>query len=182
MKVIVSHTPGLETLYCGGLIAANDPVYIIYACVADTDYPYFVSKSDLQKRIEACSKLLGFKYEIIFYGRNFYEKFDTMSQHSLIEKFIRRFGFLKPHEVYIPYSDINMSVQAINLAVKNIKNLDTVFEYGNLPDYNLKCILSKGLFADKKHAIDLFGKLYNNFQINPVEQYRMYRKKEYLDV
>jgi hypothetical protein len=180
MKVIISHTPGIETLYCGGIMAASDPVYVIYACVADIDHPFFVSKATMQKDIEACSKLLDFNYEIIFYGRNYYEKFDVMPQSTLIEKFIRRFNFLKPDEVYIPYSNINLSINSLNLAVKNIKNLDCIIEYGNLPNYNIQYILNESLFTNKKHALDLFGKLYNQFQINPVEHYNLYKKKIYL--
>jgi hypothetical protein len=180
MKVIVSHTPGLEVLYCGGLMAFDAPVYVIYACVSDVDYPYFVSKAGVQNSIAACSKFLDFKYEVIFYGRTHYEKFEMMPQSTLIEKFIRRLNFLKPEEVYIPYSNINLSIKAVNYAVKNIKNLDGIVEYGNLPNHNIQYVLSDDLFKQKRFALDLFGKRYNQFQINPVEHYNLYKKREYL--
>ena len=182
MKVIISHTPGLEVLYCGGLMAASNPVYVIYTCVSDVDYPYFISKAGVQNSIAACSKILGFNYEVIFYGRKHYEKFDMMPQSTLIEKFIRRLNFLKPKEVYIPYSDINLSVKAVNYAVKNIKNLDGIVEYGNLAGYNIQYLLGDHFFKTKKIALDLFGKRYNQYHINPVEHYNLYKKKEYLDV
>ncbi len=182
MKVIISHTPGLETLYCGGLMVASDPVYVIYTCVSDIDYPYFISKASVQNSIEKCSKILGFDYEVIFYGRKHYERFDMMPQATLVEKFIRRLNFLKPDEVYIPYSDINLSIKAVNYAVKNIRNLDGIIEYGNLACYNIQCILGENYFKTKQIALDLFGKRYSQYHINPVEHYSLYKKKEYLNV
>ena len=90
MKVIISHNIGEEVLYCGGLLNQEEPVFIIYMAVSDLDSPFHITPNFIKEIIKKQAGLLDFNYEIVFQGRQFYNKLDVIPQAKLESIIIKR--------------------------------------------------------------------------------------------
>lgn len=176
MKVIISNTIGTEILYCGGLIAQEEPVYIIYTALANIDEPFHVTPDSLAKNIRECSKILDFKYEVIFRGRQYYGKLDSMPQIKMEKVLSRRMNFLQPTDIFIPALNHDSSNNIVNYSIKNLYSDSgiNIFEYGEVtPTYYY--MLSNTSIRDKNNAKDVFGKLLPYGPFDPMEYYKIHR-------
>ena len=176
MKVIISHSIGEEILYCGGLMFQDQPTYIIYMALANIDEPYHATPDFLRNGIKNSSALLKFKYEIVFQGRQFYDRLDSLPQQKIETVLKKRIEFLNPTDIFIPTLNYNSSSNIINYAVKNMYHGAgiNILEYG-LSEGTYHYMLTTEAMRRKKNALSSFGDLLPHTRIDIQEYYNIYR-------
>ncbi len=151
--------------------------------IADIEKPKFISKDQIKTAIKKSSKLLGFNYEYIYYGRKYFDKLEMIPYIELKKAIEKRLDFLKPGTVFIPYSGYNASTIRLNTVVRSISCFREIslLEYGDLDSCNLRYDLEykKAEIVGKKcMALSYFDEYTEGITVDSIERFnilKMYR-------
>ncbi len=176
MKVIISNSIGEEIKYCGGLIYQEEPVFVIYTALSNIDEPFHITPDFLRGGIKKSSSLLNFNFEVIYTGRQYYGKLDSLPQSKIENVLKKRIEFLSPTDIFLPACNFDSSNNKVNHAIKNVYRDCgiNIFEYGRVnPTYFY--ILSNEAIGYKQQALHSFGRLLPKQKPDIMEYYKTYR-------
>jgi len=175
MNVIITDIPGRELLYCSSLLDKSNSMFIIYFTISDIDTPFFISKQFIQDAIQRNSLWLGYVYEYVLFGRQYYNKIDLLPQPQIKLLIKKRFNFLNPSLVFLPCFPDNNGVSKLNCAVTELcqENKIGLIEYGQIKFPNYFRYLDMKNIDKKFKALQKYGQLLKNKEITSIETFRI---------
>jgi hypothetical protein len=135
-----------ECLKQGITLAPQDKPYVLYYNVSDFEKKDkgFVSINSVYVNILHTSKVLDFNYDVLYKGREYFKRMDTVAFIELKEKIERQIKFVKPEYLLIPdtqffyFNDYRILQRVLNEILIENKDLKYVCysKYRNINDPN----------------------------------------------